>query len=139
MSLWNGQYLGGGIGGSRAWVHLEDDVLVEIDIGGTAVVAIKLDSNGFVYTKEGGGGYVLKYRWLLSGAPADYEAYASVSNDPLTTGNVGVWESLGGDLIYELSTTNYDQDTHLTLQVRDVITEIVRATNLVPMTAYSAP
>ncbi len=138
MSLWTANYIGGRVG-SR--VQFFSDTLVHINPGGTAIVGIRIDSDGSVYTREAGGGYTLKYAWLLNGVNSDYEVYATTAGPGVTGSAVDTWLACSTDRTWEFSTSGNDDSTALNVVLRDASTTTVLTVDptFINMNALSAP
>ena len=81
---------------------------------------IRIDSDGFIYTRQGLGAWVQREKWIGDGVNTEYESrMTNNSGDALTTGTAGSWLGQGSDRTYETlqSTVGGKANSH-TLEIR---------------------
>lgn len=98
---------------------LVGDSLIHSNPGGTAVVGIRVDSDGQIYTRELGGGYTAQYFWVLAGLVANYEMrWVTGGTTPDTVPAAsGTWVQCNTDRTIEESENNNDKVYSFTLQI----------------------
>lgn len=106
--------LGGGDG-----LTLIADALTHVNPGGTAVVGIRVDSDGQIYTREAGGAYTAQYAWVLAGLVANYEmrwVTGGTTPDTIPAAS-GTWVQCNTDRTIEESSVGSDTSYSFTLEI----------------------
>lgn len=106
---------------------------------GTSTARYYVDSDGFIYTKQGISAIVQQEQWLLAGTNSDYEVRFTQTGSTGTgslNGTLSTWLSLGSD--QEINTTTSSTNTYeaiVTVEIREVSTGTILQTTSV--TLYS--
>lgn len=101
-------------------LRLDGDSLTHINAGGTAVVGIRVDADGQIYTREAGGAYTAQYNWITPTAlAANYEMrWVTGGTTPDTTpGASGTWFQCNTDRTIEESSAGTDTLYSFTLEI----------------------
>ena len=100
-------------------LQLIADSLVHSNPGGTAVVGIRIDSDGQIYTRSAGGGYVAQYVWVLPALVANYECrWVTGGTTPDTVPAAsGTWVQCNVDRTFEESEAGADKNYDFTLEI----------------------
>lgn len=96
---------------------------------------IRLDSDGFVYTRTGTGSWTQGEQWIGSCINSQYESRMTLaSGDAYTTGTVNTWQLLSTDRTWELAQTVVGFSINQgTLEIRRVADDVVGRTATIDM------
>lgn len=118
MSFWTANYIGAG----GPVLRLDAATITHDNPGATAVVGIRVDSDGQIYTRENGtsGSYVARYNWItpVSNA-ANYECrWVTGGTTPDTTPAAsGTWVQCNTDRTWQETSINADTAYSFTLEI----------------------
>lgn len=90
---------------------------------GASTARYYVDSDGFIYTKQGTASRVQQEQWLLGGTNSDYEVRFTQTSGVGTgalNGTLGTWLGLGSDR--EINTTTTSGNTYeatVTVEIRE--------------------
>lgn len=131
----------GAASGAGDSLRLDADSLTHVNTGGTAVVGIRIDSDGQVYTREAGGGYTAQYFWVLSGLVANYECrWVTGGTTPDTTfAASGTWVQCNTDRTMEESETSADKSYTFTLEIGRNGTSVALKSVTITFNALGSP
>lgn len=123
-------------------LQLRSESLTHVNVGGTATVGIRVDSDGFIYTRSAGGGYVAQYQWLLPGTNVgDYECrWVTGGTTPDTTPAAsGTWVNCDTDRTWQEAETGADISYSFTLQIGKAGTSDAMKSTTITFNALGAP
>lgn len=101
-------------------LRLDAASLTHVNPGGTAVVGIRVDADGQIYTRQAGGGYTAQYNWVTptTNAAAFECRWVTGGTTPDTTPAAsGTWVQCNVDRTFEESEASADKSYSFTLQI----------------------
>lgn len=123
-------------------LRLDAAGLTHINPGGTAVVGIRIDADGQIYTRAAGGGYTAQYFWILPSVNASlYECrWVTGGTTPdITPAASGSWVQCNVDRTWEESETGADRSYSFTLEIGLLGTSTPLASATITFSALGAP
>ena len=106
---------------------------------GTSTARYYVDSDGFIYTKQGTAAIVQQEQWLLGGTNTDYEVRFTQTGSTGTgslNGTLNTWLGLGTDREINTTTTaGNTYNTTVTVEIREVSSGTVLSTTTIDLTS----
>lgn len=116
---------------SGAWVQVwplvgsltSHDIVASGGTAGNSTARYYVDSDGFIYTKQGTSSSVQQEQWLLGGTNSDYEVrftQTGSSGSGALNGTLSTWLGLGTDREINTTTTaGNTYETAVTVEIRE--------------------
>lgn len=105
----------------------------------TSTARYYVDSDGFIYTKQGTAAIVQQEQWLLGGTNTDYEVRFTQTGSTGTgslNGTLNTWLGLGTDREINTTTTAGNMYyTTVTVEIREVSSGTVLSTTTIDLTS----
>lgn len=105
-------------------VLVDRSVLASGSTSGTSTARYYVDSDGYIYTKQGTAAIVQQEQWLLAGANSDYEVrftQTGSTGSGSLNGSLSTWLGLGTDREINTTTTlGNTYETTVTVEIREV-------------------
>lgn len=106
---------------------------------GTSTARYYVDSDGFIYTKQGTAAIVQQEQWLLGGTNTDYEVrftQTGSTGSGSLNGTLNTWLGLGTDREINTTTTaGNTYNTTVTVEIREVSSGTVLSTTTIDLTS----
>lgn len=105
----------------------------------TSTARYYVDSDGFIYTKQGTAAIVQQEQWLLGGTNTDYEVrftQTGSAGSGSLNGTLSTWLALSTDREINTTTTNGNTyDATVTVDIREVSSGTIVATTSIDLTS----
>ena len=114
-------------------------VLASGSTSGASTARYYVDSDGYIYTKQGTAAIVQQEQWLIAGTNTDYEVRFTQTGSTGSgglNGTLSTWLGTGTDREINATTTaGNTYDTDVTVEIREASSGVVLATVSVNLTA----